>query len=109
MPRKVRPGLLLYAPTCALLLVPPLPVAGQTAEPKTETTVQSGAPKGAKISEDQAKQAALNAVPGKVTDLAVETKRGKEVYVVEIVAQKNGEETDVLVDMDTGKVIAVER
>jgi uncharacterized membrane protein YkoI len=100
---KLPPNLTL-APACALIsaLLLPVPLA---AESGTDT---SAVPKGAKISQDQARQAALHEVPGKVTDLTVETKHGKPVYVVEVVAQKDNEETDVLVDMDTGKVIGVE-
>jgi uncharacterized membrane protein YkoI len=62
-----------------------------------------------KISKEQASQNALQAVPGKVTDLSVERKGGKNIYVVEIIAEKDGGETDVLVDMDSGKVLGVER
>jgi uncharacterized membrane protein YkoI len=61
-----------------------------------------------KISQEQASQNALQALPGKVTDISIERKRGKSVYVVEIVADKNGEETDVLVDMESGKVLGFE-
>jgi hypothetical protein len=62
----------------------------------------------AKISREQATQAALAALPGEVTDVTIERKRGKTVYVIEIVAKKNGAETDVLVDMDSGKVLGME-
>lgn len=62
----------------------------------------------ARISEQQATQAALQALPGKVTDVTVEKKRGKNVYVIEIVADKDGEETDVLIDMDSGAVLGME-
>ena len=61
-----------------------------------------------KISQQQATQAALQALPGKVTDVTIEKKRGKNVYVIEIVADKDGEETDVLVDMTSGAVLGVE-
>jgi|SRR3954468_24780286 uncharacterized membrane protein YkoI len=73
------------------------PVAGAAAVPHI------------KISEEQAKQAALKAVPGEVTDATVEKKRGRMVYVIEVVAQKDGAETDVLVDMNSGTVLGVER
>lgn len=62
-----------------------------------------------KISKEQAAQSALQVLPGKVTDVTVERKRGKNLYVVEIVADKDGEETDVLVDMDSGKVLGIDR
>jgi uncharacterized membrane protein YkoI len=62
-----------------------------------------------KISSEQATRAALEALPGKVTDVTIEKKRGKTVYVIEIVAEKDGAETDVLVDMDSGKVLGLDR
>ena len=60
------------------------------------------------ISEEQATQAALKAVPGEVTHFGVETKKGKKVYVIEIIAKKDGKETDVFVDMETGKVLGTD-
>lgn len=63
----------------------------------------------ARISEEQATQAALKALPGKVTDITVEKKHGKNVYVVEIVADKDGTETDVLVDLESGLVLKIDR
>jgi uncharacterized membrane protein YkoI len=63
----------------------------------------------AKITAEQASQIALTTVPGKVTDVAIERKRGRNVYVVEIVAEKDGAEIDVLVDIESGKVIGTER
>ena len=59
-----------------------------------------------KISEEQAKKIALNAVNGKVTDM--EAKKVNGVYVYEVEIQSNGEETDVLVNMMTGKIESVE-
>src|SRR6266550_4566994 len=75
-----------------------------------EAPVQGAAAKpSAKISREQAVKAALAAVPGKVTDTGIEKKRGKNVWVIEIVADKDGAEIDVLVDLDSGKVIGVDR
>jgi uncharacterized membrane protein YkoI len=48
-------------------------------------------------------------LPGKVTDVTVERKHGRDLYVVEIVADKDGAETDVLVDMQSGKVLEIDR
>lgn len=62
-----------------------------------------------KITQEQATAAALKVVPGKVTDFTVERKRGKQVYVVEIVSDKDGSENDVLVDMNTGAVIGIDK
>ena len=60
------------------------------------------------ISERQATQIALKAVPGEVTDVGIETKKGKKVYVIEIIAKKGGKETDVFVDMETGEVLGTD-
>jgi len=59
------------------------------------------------ITEEQAKAIALKRVPGKVTDIAIEQKFGKTTYVVEI-DPDNGPETDVVIDISTGEVLAVE-
>ena len=61
----------------------------------------------AKITEDQAKEIALKAMPGKVTGVAIEKKKGKTVYVVEIMTEKKGE-IDVFVDIASGKVIGTD-
>ena len=61
-----------------------------------------------KVSKEMATKNALLALPGKVTDVTVEKKHGKNVWVIEVVADKDGAETDVLVDMDSGGVIGME-
>jgi uncharacterized membrane protein YkoI len=94
---------------CILIPAMLLPVLSPAAESSSEAAALAAAPSTAKISEEQAKQAALQAVPGEVTDTGVEKKLGKMVYVIEIVARNGGVETDVLVDMDSGKVLGVER
>jgi uncharacterized membrane protein YkoI len=92
------------------LLILPLLSPGMTlaGESRDEPVARTAAIPHAKISEEQAKQAALKAVPGAVTDATIEKKRGKMVYVIEIVARDDGAETDVLVDMDSGAVLSVE-
>jgi len=60
-----------------------------------------------KISAEQAKAAALKKVSGRVTSVDIERKQGKYVYVVEI-RTGAGAEKDVLVDLDTGQVLAVD-
>jgi hypothetical protein len=60
----------------------------------------------AKISAEDAKKIALQRVSGKVTDVTIERKKGKNVYVVEI--QTGSSEVDVLVDTETGKVLGTE-
>ena len=67
----------------------------------------AAAPADAKITEDQAKEIALKAMPGKVTGVAIEKKKGKTVYAVEIMTEKKGEK-DVLVDVVSGKVIGID-
>jgi uncharacterized membrane protein YkoI len=61
----------------------------------------------AKITEEQAKAIALKTMPGKVTGVAIEKKKGKTVYVVEIMTEKKGE-VDVFVDVVSGKVIGTD-
>lgn len=61
----------------------------------------------AKITEEQAKEIALKAMPGKVTKVAIEKRKGKTVYAVEIMSAKQGEK-DVWVDIMTGKVIGID-
>ena len=61
----------------------------------------------AKITEEQASAIALKAVPGKVTGVTIEKKLGKNVYVVEIMSQTQGEK-DVFVDLVSGKVIGTD-
>ncbi len=62
-----------------------------------------------RITKEQATENALKTLPGKVTDFTIERKRGREVYVVEIVSDKDGSENDVLVDMTTGVVIGIDK
>ncbi|XUJ33535.1 PepSY domain-containing protein [Bradyrhizobium japonicum] len=55
----------------------------------------------AKVSIADAKRIAIERVPGKVTDVTIEKKRGRNVYVVEI--QTGSGEVDVFVDTQTGR------
>lgn len=68
---------------------------------------KANAPATPKVSEDQAKVIALKALPGKVTGVTIETKRGKNVYAVEIMSPTKGEK-DVYVDLMTGKVLGMD-
>src|SRR5262249_31224014 len=85
----------LYASLLAVLLLP----AMVAAEPPRKA--------GAKISPEEASKIALERIPGNVTDVTIERKRGKEVYVVEILTPNEGEK-DVLVDIKTGRIIGTE-
>jgi hypothetical protein len=95
---------------CALMI--PVPVwTGQVFAAKKPDPVADAnerAP-GAKITKGEAMQAALRNLPGNVTDVTVERKRGKQVYVIEIVSEKDGSESDVLVDMQSGAVLGIDK
>ena len=60
------------------------------------------------ITEAQARAIALAKVSGTVTDIAIETKFGKKVYVIEV-KPSYGAETDVIIDIETGAVLAIEK
>ncbi len=61
---------------------------------------------GAKISEEEAKEIAVKETGGTVTDVDTDRVKGKAAWEIEI--QKDGKEADVLIDMETGAVLAVE-
>ena len=95
----------LVAITMALACCTALPARSDSLSDSATKSAETSA----KVSRDQATQIALQALPGKVTDVTVERKRGKVVYVIEIVAQKDGAETDVLIDMQSGAIIGMDR
>ena len=82
--------------------------AGVPVAAEAQQTPQSTA-KAAKITADEAKEIALKAVPGKVVGIIIEKKFGKQVYVVEVIAQADSVETDVFVDPQTGEVVGTEK
>lgn len=99
--RLRRIGALARATVCGVLVIgcAELALAGDdTAKPA------AAAPK---ISAEDATMTALKAMPGKVTGVAIERKKGKQVYVVEIMTETQGEK-DVLVDIVSGKVIGID-
>jgi hypothetical protein len=63
----------------------------------------------AKINAAQAAEIALKEIPGKVTSTNIERWGKFNVYVVEILREKDGEEWDVFVDIETGKVVGKEQ
>ncbi len=73
-------------------------------ESRAQTT-----PPVAKISGMQATEIALKEVPGKVTSMKIERLGKHNVYAVEIIAAKDGVETDVFVDIESGKVVGTDR
>jgi uncharacterized membrane protein YkoI len=90
-----------------ILLAPAMAAAQGQPGPGTESGTPSKvtSPK-AKISEEQATKIALERMPGKVTSVVIERKRGKMVYVVEI--QTADGEKDVFVDIASGKIVGTE-
>jgi uncharacterized membrane protein YkoI len=60
-----------------------------------------------KISAEQASNTALKTISGRVTSVVIERKRGKLVYVVEIMTNNAGEK-DVFVDIDSGEVVGTD-
>lgn len=96
--------LLVSAVTAGALLPAGNPTrAAEVKEASATVALTSG-----KISKEQATQNALMALPGTVTDVTIEKKHGKNVWVIEIVAAKDGAETDVLIDMNSGVVIGMD-
>jgi len=87
---------------------PTTPTPAQSA-PQTPPAQTPSAPEPppSEISEAQARSIALARVSGVVTDIAIETKFGKKTYVVEI-KPAYGAEKDVIIDIQTGAILAVE-
>jgi hypothetical protein len=77
------------------------------AEPSPSSTEGGPEELATNITEEHAREIALQEVSGTVTDVAIERKLGKLTYVVEVMPL-GGPETDVIVDMETGEVLAVE-
>ena len=67
------------------------------------------AAKTAKITKDEARKIALEAAPGKVANVEIEKKLGANRYVVEVIAKADGAEIDVIIDMESGKVLAIDK
>lgn len=59
------------------------------------------------IGTDKAAKAALQEVPGTVTELELEHKNGKAYYEVEVKKKDSREDADVYIDATSGKVLAV--
>jgi len=93
----------------SLTLVAALTVAAGSLAAQERNVPDSLAGK-AKISEDSARAVALKRVPGTVEGVAL-AKSGKTRLVYTFKVQRNGRTglTDVLVNANTGKVIAVRR
>jgi uncharacterized membrane protein YkoI len=83
---------------CAGLLAVLLAPSMSTAQPQ---------PPVAKVSEAEATKIALERIPGKVTDVTIEQKLGKNVYVIEIQNKDQGEK-DVFVDIKSGEIVGTD-
>ena len=59
----------------------------------------------AKVNGAQATEIALKEVPGKARSIKIERKGKRNVYAVEIIAEKDGSEWDVFVDIETGEAV----
>lgn len=84
-------------------------VSGTVLKNDKPETLNQALSKTSKISENEAVAIALKAVPGEVTEVAIEKKHGANRYVVEVLSKEDGSETDVIIDMETGKVLATEK
>lgn len=62
----------------------------------------------AKVNGNDASAIALKVVPGRVNSVAIERKRGHNVYVVEIIEKDTNVERDVFVDIETGEVVGTD-
>ena len=89
-------------------LATPTVHAGDVNEPQPKTKRAAVKSPVAKITEAQATEIALKMIPGTATSVAIEKKRGRKVYVVEIIAKADGAEKDVFVDMATGAVVGTD-
>jgi uncharacterized membrane protein YkoI len=98
MKKRIQTGLL------AILLLGPAMAAGQVQQ-QPPTGTERKAPV-AKITEEQATKIALERIPGKVTEVTIERKRGRDVYVVEIQTPKG--EKDVFVDIVSGEIVGID-
>ncbi len=61
-----------------------------------------------KIDGMQATEIALKAIPGKATSLKIERLGKRNIYAVEIIADEDGGEWDVFVDIETGEVVGTD-
>jgi len=95
---------MIYAALLAALLAPAMAGAQAQRQPGRGAEQTRPSPK---VSQEEATKIALERIPGTVTDVTMERKRGKNVYVVEIQTENQGE-VDVLVDIATGRVVGTE-
>lgn len=58
------------------------------------------------LTEEQVIEIALTEIPGEVTEIEQETRRGNSVFEVEILGA-DGNETEILIAADTGEIMKV--
>jgi uncharacterized membrane protein YkoI len=95
----------IHAGVLAVLLLAPA-IASAQAQQQQRPATERAAP-APKITEEQASKIALERIPGKVTDVAIERKKGRNVYVVEI-RTTDGDEKDVFVDIASGEIVGTD-
>ncbi len=61
-----------------------------------------------KVNGLQATEIALKEIPGKATSIKIERLGKRNIYAVEIIAEKDGAEWDVFVDIETGEVVGTD-
>jgi uncharacterized membrane protein YkoI len=93
----------IHAGLLVMLLLAPAVAPAQTQQPSPGT--ERAAP-AAKITEEQAKKVALERIPGEVTEVKIERKKGRNVYVVEIQTPQG--EKDVFVDIVSGQIVGTD-
>ena len=64
-------------------------------------------PATARVTRQQAVATALAAMPGRLGKVEIERKRGRWIYVVEVMTREQGER-DVFVDLETGEVVGTD-
>jgi uncharacterized membrane protein YkoI len=103
MKRATAMKMMIYVGLLAVVLAPAISGAQERRQPGRGTERTAPVPK---ITEEQATKIALERIPGEVTEVKIERKRGKHVYAVEIQTPKG--EKDVFVDIQTGEIVGIE-
>ena len=83
-------------------------MAGEVKDKPQKAKAAAAKPPAVKVTKEAATEIALKKVPGTVTAVDIEKRRGRDVYAVEIIAADSGKETDVFVDTSTGEVVGTD-
>jgi uncharacterized membrane protein YkoI len=95
----------IHAGLLAMLLFAPAIAPAQAQQQPPRPGTERAAP-AAKITEEQAAKIALERIPGEVTEVKIERKKGRNVYVVEIQTPQG--EKDVFVDIVSGQIVGTD-